>query len=358
MKGKGRSGDTARAAQEGLFMRQWYYGKRNSNHTSLIYMEHPKATPKDFFMWAGAMIALYGAVVAFLGLIFDYINYAFPDALAYYYGNPYQGSVAYEMASLIVLAPLCLILMRLIRREIARDPSRATIWVRRWALFLTLFIAGATIAIDLIILLTSFLNGESLTTAFLLKVLVVLLVAGAGFLHFMADLRGYWTRNPGYAKSVTWAVAALVAVSILAGFLIIGTPGQARQQRLDAQRVQDLMSIQWEVVNYWQQKQRMPASLADLEDPISGYSSPRDPETGEPYAYRPGQGTSFALCATFASAGGADWGRGEPMPSRAFGSLDGDWAHDAGETCFERAIDPERYPPNANTGLKPVPQPF
>ena len=62
-------------------------------------MDKPKATPKDFFLWAGAMVSLYGGTVAFINLIFDYINYAFPDALSYYY-NPYQGSVAYEMSLL------------------------------------------------------------------------------------------------------------------------------------------------------------------------------------------------------------------------------------------------------------------
>lgn len=319
-------------------------------------MEHPRATPKDFFLWAGAMIALYGSVIAFLGLIFDYINYAFPNALASSYGNPYQGSVAYEMASLIVFAPLCLLLMRLIRRDIARDASRADVWVRRWALFLTLFIAGLTIAIDLIVLITSFLNGESLTAAFLLKVLVVLLVAGAGFLHFMADLRGYWARNPGYSQSVTWAVAALVAFSIVSGFLIIGTPQQARQQRLDDQRVSDLMSIQWQVVSYWQQKQKLPASINDLEDPISGYNNPRDPQTGVPYTYRPGEGMSFSVCATFSGAGNAQGIQGESMPARPYGTLEGDWAHGAGQTCFERTIDPERYPPNPNPNTKPAPK--
>lgn len=313
-------------------------------------MEHTKATPKDFFLWAGAMLALYGSVIAFLGLIFDYINYALPNALTYYYGNPYQGSVAYEMASLIVLAPLCLVLMRVIRRDIAHDSSRANVWVRRWALFLTLFIAGATVAIDLIVLITTFLNGEDLTAAFLLKVLVVLLVAGAGFLHFMADLKGYWTRNPSYAKSVTWAVAALIVVSILSGFFIIGTPSEARQQRLDDQRISDLQNIQWQVVNYWQQKERLPASMAELEDPIAGYNNPRDPETNELYVYRPGQNLTFELCATFGAEGAANWGKGEPMSARAYGTLESDWAHGAGEMCYTRTIDPERYPPYTKTG--------
>jgi hypothetical protein len=148
-------------------------------------MEQAKATPKDFFLWAGAMVALYGGVIAFISLIFSYINHAMPGQFDYY-GDPYS-AISYQMASLIVLAPLFLVLMRSIRRAIAQDHSRSEVWVRRWALFLTLFVAGATIAIDLIVLLTTFLNGEELSARFLLKVLVVLLVAAAGFMHFWAD---------------------------------------------------------------------------------------------------------------------------------------------------------------------------
>lgn len=104
-------------------------------------MDTAKTTPKDFFLWAGAMVTLYASVVAFIGLIFDYLNYVFPDtALSSYYNNPYSGGIAYEMAALIVLAPVFLILMRIIRKNIASDASRGEVWVRRWALFLTLFL--------------------------------------------------------------------------------------------------------------------------------------------------------------------------------------------------------------------------
>jgi len=313
-------------------------------------MEQTKATPKDFFLWMGAMVSLYASIVAFLSLLFSYINHAMPDTALGYYTDPYA-SIAYEMASLIVFAPLFLILMRVIRRDIARDTTRNEVWVRRWALFLTLFIAGLTIAIDLIVLLTAFLSGEALTAAFLLKVLVVLLVAGAGFLHFMADLRGYWTKNARYARYINWAVGALVVVSILAGFFIVGTPAEARKTRLDNQRISDLQTIQWQVVNYWQQKERLPVALADLDDPIAGYTNPRDPQSGEMYVYRPGQGLSFTLCAVFETEGTADWSGAEAMPVRAYGTIEGDWAHGAGETCYTRTIDPERYPA---TNPKPV----
>lgn len=317
-------------------------------------MENAKATPKDFFLWAGAMVALYGGIIAFISLIFSYINYAMPDtALGYYYADAYS-SISYEMASLIVLAPLCLVLMRIIRREIAQDPSRAQVWVRRWALFLTLFIAGATIAIDLIVLLNTFLSGEELSARFLLKALVVLLVAGGGFMHFIADLWGYWAKNPAYARYVAWAVGLLVAISIVSGFFIVGSPSQARQYRLDEQRVSDLQNIQSQLVAYWQSKQKLPANLNELNDPLSYFALPKDPTTGEDYGYRttnaPGANPSFEICATFAAASRDATARDTAAPATVAvhkgGTMDS-WTHGAGQTCFERTIDPELYPPYA-----------
>lgn len=312
-------------------------------------MDKPKATPKDFFLWAGAMIALYAGVFSFVALIFDYINYVFPDtALNYYYVDPYQGGVSYEMASLIVLAPVFLILMRVIRRNIVADPSRNEIWVRRWGLFLTVFLAGAAIAIDLIILLTSFLNGEDLTVRFLLKVLVVLLVASAGFMHFMADLWGYWQRKPQYARSVNWAVAVLIVVTVGAGFLIIGTPQSQRAYRIDEQRVNDLTQIQSQIVySYYQPKQKLPASLDALTDPISGWVVPKDPESGAAYEYRTTGALSFELCATFAHASRSAQNGAVSRPmSPYYGGkeISENWQHPAGRTCFARTIDPQLYP--------------
>ena len=308
-----------------------------------------RATPKDFFLWAGAMIALYAGIFSFVSLIFDYINYTFPDtALNYYYVDPYQGGVSYEMASLIVLAPVFLILMRVIRRNIVADPSRNEIWVRRWGLFLTVFLAGAAIAIDLIVLLTSFLNGEDLTVRFLLKVLVVLLVASAGFMHFMADLWGYWQKKPQYARSVNWAVAALVVVTVGAGFFIIGTPQSQRAYRIDEQRVGDLGQIQSQIVySYYQPKQKLPASLDALNDPISGWIVPKDPETGAAYEYRATGALSFELCATFTheSRSAQNGKLTRPAPVYMGGKeISENWQHKAGRACFARTIDPQLYP--------------
>src|SRR3989344_9357609 len=98
-------------------------------------MDKPKTTPKDFFLWAGAMVALYVSVFSLITLYFEYINYTFPDALQPYV-DPYSGAIRFAMASLIVLFPVFLLLMRLIRNDIARNAEKRDLWVRRWALFL------------------------------------------------------------------------------------------------------------------------------------------------------------------------------------------------------------------------------
>ncbi|HVU75265.1 MAG TPA: DUF5671 domain-containing protein, partial [Candidatus Paceibacterota bacterium] len=157
-------------------------------------MNTPRVTPKDFFLWAGAMVSLYISVFSFITLLFEYINHAYPDGLAYTY-DPYSGAMRFAIASLIVLFPTYLTLMRVIRNDIAAHPEKNDLWVRRWALMLTIFIAGATVVVDLITLINYFLGGD-VTMRFVLKVAVVLLVAGGFFLHFLADVKGYWSREP------------------------------------------------------------------------------------------------------------------------------------------------------------------
>ncbi len=296
-------------------------------------------------MWAGAMLFLYVSIVGFITLLFSYINYVFPDALNSYQANPYDSGMSYQMAILIVLVPLFLVLIRLIRRDIEKDASRSEIWVRRWALYLTLFIAGVTVAGDLITLLYYFLSGQDITVRFLLKVAVVLLVGSAGFMHFLADIWGYWIQYPARARMIGFGAGLLIILTIAAGFFIVGTPGQARQFRLDQQRISDLTNIQYQVVNYWQQKRKLPAKLSDLTDSISGWTAPVDPATGAAYSYSTASSTSFKLCAKFGSASNSMSDKSVSRPTMPYGvGANDNWSHAAGDVCFDRTIDPDLYP--------------
>jgi hypothetical protein len=308
-------------------------------------MNTAKTTPKDFFLWAGAMIALYWSVIAFIFLLFGYIDYAFPNALQYYPANPYDSGISFQMASIIVLLPVYLILIRVITKEAERDPSRREIWVRRWAIIFTLFVAGIAIVGDLIALLHSFLSGEALTTAFLLKVAIVLLVAAGVFMHFIADLKGYWAQFPNRRRYVSAGVAIVAIASIVAGFFIVGTPMHARLARLDEQKVQDLQNIQSQVTYYWQAKRTLPKTLESMVGLMSMDSTlPIDSQTGTAYEYEITGPLSFQLCAIFSAEDHSNESMA-PFIRKAQDGVSHNWDHGKGRVCFNRTIDPAFYPP-------------
>lgn len=303
-------------------------------------------TAIDFFLWLGIIIGVYGSVIALLSLLFEYINRSFPDLLAGS-ADPLASGAHVSMATLIVLVPLTTLLVYLVRNSIRKEPGKEHIWVRRWAIVLTLFLAGVVIAVDLITLVTTFLGGE-ITIRFALKVLAVLLVGVGLFLHFLAERWGYWLRHEKRAHTVAGAMIVLNLLVVAAGFYILGTPTDMRLQRVDAEKVMDLQSIQWEVVNYFQQKQELPQALDELNNPISGFSVPVDPETGTAYMYAVMDDHTFSLCATFNRDSVDTRGQGEYImrdvayPSRG---VSDNWTHGVGEVCFERTIDPDFYPP-------------
>jgi hypothetical protein len=130
----------------------------------------------------------------------------------------------------------------------------------------------------------------------------------------------------------------------------MGSPGEIRTLRFDERRVSDLQSIQWQVVNFWQQKQKLPALLSELEDPLSGFRVPTDPKTSEAYGFVPKTQLSFDLCADFELPSAQRIDRGfQPYHIAEPYTESENWEHVAGKVCFSRTIDPDRYPPYAKT---------
>ena len=313
-----------------------------------------KTTPKDFFLYLGVMATLYASVVSLINLLFAYIDYTFPDILNYGF-DPYLGTIRWGMAFLFIIFPAFLVGTWYINKDIRANPEKENIGVRKWLTYLALFVAGVSILIDLSVLIYTFLGGE-ITARFSLKVFVILLVSGFGLSYYLLDLRGSIRQSQKLEKIFGCFSALLVIASIVIGFLIVGSPSTQRDYRLDQQRMGDLQNIQWQIVNYWQQRQSFPKSLADLSDPISNYIVPRDPETGEQYEYKLGEGYAFQLCATLnrESRGGITTMEStKPVPARGeFGLENENWQHQAGKKCFERVIDPKRYPPFERPPLK------
>ncbi|MAZ67708.1 hypothetical protein CL652_02990 [bacterium] len=309
--------------------------------------EKLKVTPKDFFMWLGAMVALYFSVGSFIALTFEYIERLVGDTAIIGY-DPYSGGIQFAIASLIVIFPVYIALTRMLNQDIRKDPLKKELWVRRWLVFLAVFVAGIAILADLIVLINTFLSGEEITAAFLLKVITVLVVAAGVFYYYISDIKGKWENRESLSKTIAAAVSLVVLVSIMAGFFIMGSPYTQRLLRYDQQRINDLQGIQYQVTNYYQTTERLPESLDELKNPLVGAQIQVDPETGDDYEYTKTGNLAFELCATFSlplpafdidKADLSDW------RVRDLQQTTQDWPHGEGRTCFEREVDPERIVP-------------
>src|SRR6185369_6349431 len=214
--------------------------------------------------------------------------------------------------------------------------------IRRWLLYFTVFVASLVVIGDLITLIHSFLGGD-LTTAFILKVLTVFFIAGSTLFYYLSELR-----NRDYPRvAFQGLIILVVALAVSYGFYVAGSPQNQRLVRFDQQKVNDLQSIQsYLVYNYWQQKGSLPASIDALNDPISNFIVPKDPQTGQSYEYRVTGQHSFQICASFNKESVIQSPTGIKPMTAPVGSdtLNGSWDHGVGQVCFDRTIDPVLYP--------------
>ncbi len=303
-----------------------------------------ESTPKDVFLHLLNILTFYISIIGFITLYIQYISALFPDPLNFYYTGM-ANAVRLSTSILIIAVPVYLLTSWLLGRDLVSNPERRELKLRKWLTYFTLFISAVTIIVDLIMFVFNFLSGE-LTIQFFLKVLVVLLVAGAVFGYYIWDLRRKNMRSKT-PKILAWTLSLVVLTSIISGFFIIGTPGEQRARRFDDQRISDLQMLQSQIINHWIRKEELPQNLNELEDSISGFVAPQDPETDLVYEYIVIDSLSFELCATFKTSS-KDFGVSSRVskPFYSYDSFQQHWDHEAERTCFERTIDPELYENN------------
>ena len=298
-----------------------------------------KTTPKDFFLTLGIIITLYISIVSFLSLVFALINHYLPDAVGYY--GDILGNIRWTVSSLVILFPLFVFLSSIVNKDIVAVPEKKNLWIKKWSTYLTLFLTGATITTDLIVLINTFLGGE-ITLRFVYKVITVLVVALFVFSYYLYELKRVPVLKDKKVKLYTVIASFFVVSGVVVGFLSVGSPVDERARRFDEQRVSDLSFIQNQIVNYWQKKGSLPKTLNDLNDPISSFVVPTDPTTNLSYEYKQSNQNTFEVCATFALSS-RDVVDGKTImiaPAEPFQLF----AHEAGNVCFPRTIDAQLYP--------------
>ncbi len=283
---------------------------------------------KDFFINLGAIAALYTLVVSLVNLLFTVINSAYPQVTS---GYSYLGSstISWPVATLIIFFPIYIVLMWLLERDYKVNPDKQFSGIHKWLTYITLFLAGITLAVDLITVLYYFIDGQELTTGFILKVLVLLVIAGLIFYYYLSDAMGKLTSQ---MRMIFRVVAFIIILaSIVWGFSVLGSPATQRLLKYDEQKVNDLMNLKNNIDSYYPSHSSLPDTLEE-----DGYIMGLDPQTNKPYEYVKTGKLTYNICAVFNKESPAVT---QPnIYARPIGFPD--WTHPAGHHCFEETINP------------------
>jgi hypothetical protein len=268
---------------------------------------------RDAFLYLIAFSTLATWTINLGSLLFGLIDRWFPDPVALRGGgNPYrQQAAAFPMACILVAFPVFLYVTRKINQTLLNEPRNRNSPVRKWLTYLALVIAAGVLIGDAVAVLAYFLQGE-VTLRFVLKVIVVGLIAAGVFRYYLGEVR---EPEPRRHKLFGFAAIGAVLAAVILGFTAMGGPSTQRAVQADVQRVRGL----YEIAEAIRSRGNLPESL----DQVPFRSN--DPETGARYEYRPLSSASYELCATFASDNRLE----APTQRSTF------WLHGPGRRCFQ-----------------------
>ncbi len=269
----------------------------------------PYLSAREAFMYLVMFLTLYISSISLGTILFQYVGRWLPDAVeATYIYDTTTDIIRSMTAAIIITFPVFFAMSRMLRQAIARDPEKRGSKVRKWLTYLTLLVAAGTIIGDLITLVTYFLSGE-ISARFMLKVLIILGIAGTIFGYYLWDLRSEeketphdWKAYPTGLKAFISIIVAIVSATAISGLWTAGAPGAQRAKRFDDLRVSNLQSISSSIDSYWTMASALPTSLETLQSTRDIYiGAIVDPETNINYEYKLIDADTYSLCAIFST---------------------------------------------------------
>lgn len=290
-----------------------------------------KTSAKDFFLNLGVIVALYTSSIALLTLVFTVINRAYPKISGNFNGSE---SISLPVSILLIFFPIFVFLVWFLEKSYKTEPEKKHLTVKKWLNYLTLFVSGVAMAIDLVMVIFYFIDGQELTTGFVMKILAVFVVTLAIFVYFISDIK---EKLNSKSRKIWGAVAVVVVLSsVIWGFSVLGSPRTQRLYKYDNQKISRLEELSYRVETYYGAKSALPNSMDELKsydsyvDMIS-----KDLQTGKEFEYVKIDNVSYSVCADF-NKESIDAG------VKSYYS-EVNWKHAAGRDCLKKTVNPNLY---------------
>lgn len=287
-----------------------------------------------FFLYLVSFLSLLFVATGLGAILYQIINKTFPDTLnTYPYLNLFtQGAVKFGLASIIIATPIYFILSFFINKYLFKGKILENSTVRKWTTYIILFIASMVVLVDFISLVYNWLGGDA-TARFILKILVVLFIAGSIFGYYFWDMRKKNVAGKRYfGNKIAGAFSFIVIIAVFAGALfIIDSPAETRNKKTDSEITASMQNYTYSIEDYYSENGLLPANLLVLKNDAFSVTS----QHTDAISYKATGRFSYQLCADFKTSTMQD----PADPYNEFGFSNEKWKHEKGLKCFDQNID-------------------
>jgi hypothetical protein len=288
---------------------------------------------REAFMHLVMFATLYTFAYSAGVILFAMIARFFPDPTVRWPAGEGLDALRSAIAACLTAFPIFLWTSWLVGRSLVREPEKRASGVRRWLTYLTLFVAVVTLIGNFAGVVNNLLSG-ALTARVLLQSAVVFAIAGLVFGHYLLGLRR--DESEGAAQPVRPGLLGRIgalgtAATLVAGLVLVGTPGRTRGRVLDGRRVQALEELSNRIQSHVDDRGALPSTLESMPALTGPYDRTQrfDPRTRLPYAYEVVDSATYTLTARFETADTLD-ANGLPIAP--------EWRHGAGAVTFTRTV--------------------
>jgi hypothetical protein len=299
-------------------------------------MDNQNNAAKFAFYYMLSLVSLIFMALAVGMMIFNIIDKYIVDVLnqQFYYG--YDSGLKFAISSLLIASPVFYFTMREIHKNLFFGALTKDSGIRRWLTYLILFISSVVMIGWLIGVVNSFLDGE-LSLKFGLKALTAVSIAATVFSFYFYDIKR--EQIEGVKSKVIeiylYSSLAIVIVVFAAGIMVVESPKETRNRKLDNALLANFSQIDGAINQYYSNYNKMPESLNELTgvNRLINDLNLIDPETKKPIKYSVTGNMEYELCATFRASNII-----KPNEPATFYPEYENWNHEAGDQCLKQKV--------------------
>jgi len=290
---------------------------------------------KYAFFYVLSLVALIFMAISVGTVFFQIINKAIADVANQYSGRYSDESIKFAISAIIISAPIYYFTAKQVYKNLRSGKLEADSAVRKWFTYLILLVSIVVMIVWLIMTINGFLGGE-LTTKFILKAITALAISGAIFSFYLYDIRRENVLESKDNVLKIYFIASLVVVvaALIIAFMVVESPAETRQRKIDERIVSGLYQIDSAINEYYRLNDKLPENLDQLREEVNYIleSDLVNPITNDTYQYSVVSDNEYKICTTFQSSNRMD-------VEDSYGYYpDKTWLHDAGQQCFDKKV--------------------